>query len=174
MGFAEKIHHPLLKQLYAYWLGKRAGICMPPRRAIAPDELRGLLPHLLLIDVVAAEQRYRYRLAGTHIREFFGREITGLHLDEIADGQPYRHFKAIFDTVAQLPAINYYASEFWWEQRHWLHYQRLLLPLSDDGLSVNMLVGASIYTPRDTLNGPLLQLNETITIRELENQTKRL
>lgn len=174
MAFIDRIDHPLLRLLYRYWLARRGQCLMPARRMIEPQELRELLPHLFMVDVERDEDRYRYRLVGTHIRDFLGEELTGRYLEEAAGGRHYMRFKRIFDTVANQPAINYFASEFFWKDRNWLMYRRLLMPLSDDGLTANILIGASVYESRDPLTDTVRRLDETIAVRELENETEAL
>lgn len=180
MALIDTIDHAPLQSLYRYWLGlRRDGRRMPARRQIRPEDIPALLPHLFLVDVLpgdslpgnhAAERRYRMRLVGTHIAEHMGAALTGRYLDEIATGALYDRYRHFFDAVATGPAIHYLASELYWRNRDWMMYRRLLLPLSDDDRTVNMLLGAGFYEPRDTLDTGVRRLDETVTMHELENE----
>lgn len=56
-------HSDVLKML-AYWEGKRHGRAVPRRSDIEPAELVGLLPNIILVDVVDDHRRFVYRLVG--------------------------------------------------------------------------------------------------------------
>jgi hypothetical protein len=72
-----------LKQLYAYWEGKRAGRTLPLKAAIDPAEIKDILPYVIISEVHDQPLRVRYRLVGTEIVKLRGREFTGKWLDEV-------------------------------------------------------------------------------------------
>lgn len=162
-----EIQHAPLQAMYRYWLNQRGDCTMPARRNIEPRDIRALLPHVFLVDVMPAG-RYRFRLVGTHIVEHIG-DVTGQYLDEAASDEHYQRTKRHFDIVSQQPSIHYLASELYWRERSWTIYRRLLMPLSDDGLTVNMMIAAAFYEPRESCEGELHRLDETVSVRELEN-----
>lgn len=84
---AGDIVHPKLRQLFEYWDGKRAGAPWPPRAAIEPLELKDLLGHIVIVDVVQQPEpglmpRFRYRLFGTIVAHRMGFDMTGKWIDE--------------------------------------------------------------------------------------------
>ena len=186
MALIDKIDHAPLQSMYRYWLGLRpAGRRMPARSQIRPEDIPALLPHLFLVDVLPQTRdsqkgdsrtgrRYRLRLVGTHIAEHMGTSLTGRYLEEIATGALYDRYRHFFDAVATGPAVHYLASELYWRNRDWMMYRRLLLPLSDDDRTVNMLLGAGFYELRDSLDDGLRRLDETVTMHELENELQPL
>ena len=98
-SFLENLDEPMLRELYEYWCSKRAGRLIPQRRDIDPAEIPKLLPHLMITEMVEGGTRYRYRLAGTAVTEAFGRELTGLYVDEVMTGA-YREFlERLYRTV---------------------------------------------------------------------------
>jgi hypothetical protein len=68
--------HPLTRELYDYWNGRRGDEAMPERSDIDPAAIRRILADSF---VLAAEpgQNPRFRVAGTKICELFGRELRG-------------------------------------------------------------------------------------------------
>lgn len=168
----DDIQHARLQAMYSYWLQQRGDCAMPARRNIVPQDIPALLPHIFLVDVMPAG-RYRFRLVGTHIVEHIG-DVTGKYLDEAASGEHYERAKRNFDTVSQQPAIHYLVSELYWRERSWTIYRRLLMPLSDDGLTVNMMMAAAFYEPRTACDGQVHRLDETVGVRELENRATSL
>ena len=138
---------PKIKALYDYWQSIRpAGRLLPGRRHFDPVDIPELLPNLWMIDVLRDPLRFRFRLVGTEIVRFAGRDVTGLWLDEFFEnyaqseacrfhrdctltGQPaYRRAGLLFNpTGSRLVA------------------ERLYLPLAQDGRHVDILLVMTIY-----------------------------
>ena len=84
---------PQLESLLAYWLQKCGGRKMPARDDLPTRDLHPWMGHLALIEI-AGENDFRVRLCGTNLIRRFGREATGVRVDELA-----------FDIARQLSAI---------------------------------------------------------------------
>lgn len=134
---------PLLR-LHRYWLGKLNGRLMPSRADIDPAEMRGFLKHTILLDVLEGP-RFRVRLAGTQAVEAFGEEVTGRFLDELDFGDQH---DAILDSCAysvMFHAPKYYQGVFTRStDAVKIKFERLGLPLSADGVNVNILLIGSV------------------------------
>src|SRR5262249_16923216 len=81
---------PEFRALLDYWIAKfpeedSAGSRLPGRQHIDPADLPArYLAQLLLLDVVpATPRRFRFRVAGTAFSSIAGRDVTGLHYDEL-------------------------------------------------------------------------------------------
>src|SRR5690348_16758606 len=76
---------PRIQRLYAYWQQQctQRGGDLPGRGDIAPDQIRDLLPNIMIVDVERSPLRFRYRLVGTRVVEYNGIEFTGRYLGEI-------------------------------------------------------------------------------------------
>jgi len=137
--------------LLAYWAGKRAGRAMPSRADIDPTELPGRLwPHLMLLDVLreGGRIRFRYRLVGSVFEEAFGRNPTGQYQDEVIPTQAVyrRYIIELFNAVVRLKKPQYTESIFTLPgQSMPTMTRRLMLPLSNDGKTVNMMLNAYEY-----------------------------
>jgi len=70
------IAHPHLRGLFAFWQEKRGAHAMPARRAIDPIDLWTWLGNLMLIERAPAGE-FRYRVYGTGLAEYYGRDLTG-------------------------------------------------------------------------------------------------
>lgn len=88
------------RQLYDHWVALAGADGMPARAAIRPHDFPRLLPSISLISIEREPRRYRYRLAGTRLREIFDREVTGLYLDQIDFGPHAAYWRAAHDRVA--------------------------------------------------------------------------
>ncbi len=76
---------PVLQQLHDYWRRQRGARAMPARPDIDVAEIPALLPYIFVIDVLENPRDFRFRVAGTHMRQALGEELTGRH---IADAFP--------------------------------------------------------------------------------------
>jgi hypothetical protein len=70
------IAHPQLRGLFAFWQEKRGADSMPVRGAIDAIALWAWLGNLMLIEQAPAGE-YRYRVYGTGLAEYYGRDLTG-------------------------------------------------------------------------------------------------
>jgi hypothetical protein len=70
------IVHPRLRNLLAFWNAKRGDRMLPARTAIDALDLWEWLGNLLLIES-APEGEFRYRVYGTGLAEYYGRDLTG-------------------------------------------------------------------------------------------------
>ncbi len=79
-----EIHHPLLERLLDLWNAKRAGRPMPIRADFDVLELKDWLGNLMLLDVLPGATAFRYRLYGTVLASYYGRDLTGKHTAALA------------------------------------------------------------------------------------------
>jgi hypothetical protein len=143
--FAASEPRDFLVDIASYWADKRAGRAMPARADICPFELRRHLANIILVDVVGAPPRFRNRLVGSAIVAEEGFDSTGLWLDKIVpedirDAALAQHLEAV-----QVRRLSCYTVSFLGKDGKNYRYQRLLLPLSADGETVNMLFGAVLF-----------------------------
>lgn len=144
-----------LGALFAYWDGKRGGRAMPRRSDIDPIEMRQWLGNLLLIDVTV-EGRFVYRLYGTRFVDNFGRDMTGRSVDDLPADQQERvrtDYEAVCASLQ--PRARLYTASFEVPQRGTMQrseaqvvtWERLVMPLSDGGERVEMLLVAAYPLP---------------------------
>jgi hypothetical protein len=141
-----------LRGLVGYWDSKRGGRRFPARADLDPLELRGLLGFLLLVDVVPqapdalgqpVNPRFRYRLFGTEFVFYHSADLTGHWLDDIPNDAFRTELLALYRGVVrdgEMRTLSYdYMRD---EQRH--RFQAVLLPLSSDGETVNIVLGCGV------------------------------
>jgi|TARA_R110002072_G_scaffold123048_12_gene258127 hypothetical protein len=146
---AEAIAHADLRALYGYWQDKRAGRLAPTRADIDPLDFPGILPNIFLFKVLrrqdSPELDFQASLMGTRLVQHMGRDDTGKGFAEIFRGAPAVTMKVFYDRVAQTGEVCYSQLDASWMDKKYLFYERLLLPLSDDGVTVNRLIGCSLF-----------------------------
>jgi hypothetical protein len=136
---------PVLAQALTYWRAIRRARAMPSRRDIDPTEIGLLLPHLQLIDVIDGGARYRYRLAGTSLVTAFGREYTGKYLDELFAGERLAYAQRVFAMVYSRQRPVFLRNRYSTTRDVDMMANRLYMPLSEDGRSVNVIFGALTF-----------------------------
>lgn len=143
----DAIHSLRLRQLYTYWRSKATGGRLPSRAAISPAEIPPLLPYIFLIDVERDPQRFRFRLIGTQIVQWAGRDVTGLYIDDPIYGPGGSKLGEEYAEVAARGLPLYTEQPAQRPERDWVFYERLVLPLAQDGRTVDILLCAADTLP---------------------------
>jgi len=137
---ADAIAEPELRELYRYWSEKRAARAYPSRADIVPEEIKRLLPFVLLLDVLDGGRHFRFRLVGTDAAS--GIDPTGKLLHEAAPEGVYRnHVCALFGRGAAGPGAMYSRASYAYDDAPGPRsISRVFLPLAADGQTVDMLM----------------------------------
>ena len=137
--------------LYTYWLSKRGTRAMPSRADIDPGELRALLPHVLLVDVIEDGKDFRYRLVGTELERHFDRAVTGRLLSELVSGAYLDYMRSLY-LSAVIEGVPVYSANSFDDGRSgfaliadFKRTYRLMLPLSRDGETVDMVLCGQLF-----------------------------
>lgn len=133
--------YPDLAWAYAYWQSKCDGRIAPRRKDIDPLEMPDILPRILLADVVSTPDGddFQYRLSGTGICDIHGQELTALRPKDLTP-PPYGaliHDHYLAACRSRSPRADVIILQ---TDRRARSYARLLLPLSDDGETINKLL----------------------------------
>jgi hypothetical protein len=140
--FRRKLTDPGLIRFYDYWAELHHGRSMPTRKDIDPLEMpRGYLPNIMLVDVLPGSRNFRYRLVGTNVVNATGEDRTGKSFKEV---RFFREHPVVLDQYEMViathqpihslePFTNFQAGTTY-------DVDCLLLPLSDDGQSVNTVL----------------------------------
>lgn len=135
----------VLRTVLDYWRRQRGAHAMPRRRDIDPMELRQVLPHVQITEVVDGGARFRYRLVGTAIVEAFGAEFTGKYVDELVSGERDNFVHACYRAVCAARRPAFVRSKYITTKDLELTANRVLAPLSEDGQSVSQILGALTF-----------------------------
>ncbi len=135
-----EIAHPRLRSLLSFWDDRRGGRTMPGREAIDPLALREWLGHLLLIERLG-DGDFRYRVYGTGLAEFYGRDLTGKTTASLRP-EVRSLVRGEYERVCQsgLPLLVCHQRRVH-EQR--LPVEKLILPFSSDGAAVDRLLAGA-------------------------------
>jgi hypothetical protein len=89
---------------------------------------------------------FRFRVDATHTADVFGVDMTGRTLDEYPAPDVREMIRASLTTVIETRVPLRRDLDFGARFQNW-RYERLILPLSDDGERINMLFSAIDAAP---------------------------
>lgn len=136
----QKIRFAKLRAAYEYWLTRSAGgTRIPDKAGFDPVDMRAFLANVLLIDKEAATGRFRYRLAGTEICDVYGLEPKGRYVDEVLRGE-YRDFLiGVYERVVREKVCIYCESHLQVADGAKKHIERIICPMTTNGVEVDCL-----------------------------------
>jgi hypothetical protein len=140
--FRERLRDPDLIRFYDIWAALRGDRAMPSRKDVdvlhIPPEF---LPNLMLIDVLHAPRRYRYRLIGTQVVAASGEDRTGEAFENVeffkANPVVLEQYNCVAENRRPLHSLEPFTN---FATGATYDVDRLLLPLSSDGRTVDMLM----------------------------------
>ena len=133
--------NPVLRRAYEYWVEKAAGRHAPDRRDLDPAEIKDILPHLSILEIVADSgvTHHRYRLVGTRVVEALGYDPTNHIVEEFADNGHAEFIRGLLAEVAATARPLYAASSFR-ANNAGLSTERILLPLTRGDGEIRQIV----------------------------------
>jgi hypothetical protein len=144
---------PLLLAGFDYWEACRGDRPMPARADIDPAAIKPLLPHLILMDVLRNAKPgwpldFRYRLLGTFADQHMLARYTGICMSDLPHQQPGSRIWNSLETVAvdKVPQVN--RVPYIGPHRDFLSVVDIVMPLSADGDTVDMLFCFLEFVPR--------------------------
>lgn len=131
-----------LEEVFAYWAGLRRDGRLPGRPDIDPNRIRRHLPTVSLIDVRPTPISFRVRLAGTALYGLYGRETTGMELEQVYRGDDAVYWRRELEQVVETgkPGVGLRALGDAGDKGA-LSVLWLRLPLARDGERVDMILG---------------------------------
>lgn len=138
-----------LRRLVDHWSSLRGARLMPARRDLRPEDLSFVLAQVMLIDVhrsPESEISFRFRLVGTRIEETGHPGLQGRWVHELMPVAYRRLVLQAYGEAVREAAPTFYrvALDHGGQQ---LRYERVTLPLSDDGGIVDSLLVGTDWEP---------------------------
>jgi hypothetical protein len=139
---------PLLAFVRDYWHSQRGAARMPRRADIAPSDMKTHLPNILLADVVDKGRDFRYRVVGSQLQRYFDGNPTGMLMSSAlaifgpdAAERTIRVYQMVLERRTPLRVCG--SGSIYSQQAKF--FDALLTPLSDDGETVNMILGTFVF-----------------------------
>ena len=138
----DRIQSNILRQLFRYWDEKCGRRTAPSRGDIDPAQMVEFLSNVFLIDVEEEPRRYRVRLMGTVLVQWYGQDVTGRYVDEITD-----QVLGALDELVMIWEPWLVSGQYKNINGRMMLYELLALPLSSDEATVNMILGGIAQLP---------------------------
>jgi hypothetical protein len=146
---------PLLQRVFDYWDAKRGERAMPTRQDIDPSEIKSLLPHIMLGDVLRGPNDrqpydFRIRLVGTAVEPRFSGRRTGVLMSDLIPWTAESKAWGKLETVVRTAKPSFEPVPYVGQHSDYMTMVDVALPLSEDGVSVSMLLVAMDFIPRNS------------------------
>lgn len=137
-----------LREMFAYWEGKRAGRPFPARVDVSPADIVNHLPSVFLVDAkppALALADFRVRLMGTALNDLFARDFTGRSLKDEMSEKSATALAKVFGIVCQLRRpLRLYGAAVFARAQPLTAVEAVLMPLTTGSGSVDMVMGELI------------------------------
>ncbi len=129
-----------IRAFYEYWDSKRKGRSMPSRADLDPVEMKSFLASMILVDVKRKPLDFVYRLVGTKEVEARGFDPTGRTVANGSFGATVEEVLTNYRIVSEKKCVVYDREGVPSDIPNLWQGDAILLPLSDDDETVNMVV----------------------------------
>jgi hypothetical protein len=132
--------HPDLRRLLEYWRGKCGERPFPRREDIDPVDFRFMLDRIALTEVHGdPPRRYRMRLVGTFWRDLSGVELSGTWVEDLPTANLRDLTIGFYEAMIAARKPRFAVRDAIIDDRL-LRYEIMLLPLSEDGNRISMIL----------------------------------
>lgn len=131
---------PGLAEILQYWKTLCGDRPMPRRADFDPVAIPKLLANVCLVEVIDGGRDYYYRVAGSHLEEMSGQRLQGKLFSEIPHAKARQSMSATCDACVEAAAPVVIKNQLQEPGREHLSITAIILPLSDDGEAVNMIL----------------------------------
>lgn len=143
--FEKLIRSPSLRDFFDMWNGLRHGRAGPSRADFRPEEFAEWWPSMFLVELDTGDSigGFRYRLVGTRLENWVGRNLTGAMIEQpTAEGlgvSCYHAYRKCWDQ--RIPGYELIRVKSGLEKT--AEFERLVLPLCDLEGRMEMLLGCA-------------------------------
>lgn len=140
-----RIENEHLRAIYGYWSDKRNGRTMPSRSDIAESEMGNWKDNAIIVKVERGPTDFYYEHFGDKIVSLFGRNAQGERLSAFS-GKGADIIRQGYVATLEGKAAHH-QSNFGDAQDGVYRYERVLLPLSEDGEAVDGILVLTYQMP---------------------------
>lgn len=137
------LRDPLLKRLHAHWMERSCDGRPPAREDFDPLSMKDFLGSVFLVVAEPEIEDFRYTLIGTKITQNVGIDNTGRCVSEVFGAPGLRLYRAVRDRARPIRVSGVVD----WRRKEHKAYEAVIMPLADDGRTVNRLIGGMVFFP---------------------------
>ena len=141
---------PKIRKTYEYWLSKCRGDVLPARGDIDPVEIYDCLSALMILEVIDGGRDFRIRLAGSQVEEAHDRALKGLLVGEMGEGAELAAMLERFRAIVATRLPDFRSASLSMVGRAFIEFDRVALPLAEDGQTVSHLLCCYVQRPRES------------------------
>jgi len=142
-----KIVSDQLQRLFRDWEVRHRSL-YPKRRDFDPVDFRYILGQMSIIEIHREPLRFLYRLQGSGMTRYLGFDITGKFMDEAPNrawaALACKHLEEVATTG--VPSVASHFDQL--VDDHLWNLEALVLPISRDGTTLDMLISAIAHHKR--------------------------
>lgn len=138
------------QRFYDIWDRWRGARIMPARAEVMPEDLRDLLPYLALMQTAADPADCRYLITGTVVDVMTVRSYKGRTIRETlvtGDLTALAEIVAFYASVITSCQPSFSRGSMAYQERGYIAFDRVLLPLSSDSVHVDHILCGYFYQP---------------------------
>jgi hypothetical protein len=143
--FCAQIATPSLLAVAVHWNDARGSKTMPSWEDLRPKAIAAQLPIVWSYKFDPATGAFTGRLAGDRIAQIYGKSFRGLSLVEAQAPEAFASVYAVFSRVVREPAVYRCGGRIFRQRDQFGSGERIMLPLSSDGVSGDGILGATEY-----------------------------
>ena len=156
-GFLGSMQSDALKAIIRHWNDVRGEKRLPAFEHLQLSSLSAPINRMWVYRHTRG--RFTGRLASDQIAKALGKNFRGLPLEEAHSAQTYLWVHSVLTRVVTEPAIYRSGGNLYRQAGRLIQGERIALPLSDDGMHADGVLGVSDF-PDPHLEGPVELLNE--------------
>ncbi|MDF1792642.1 MAG: PAS domain-containing protein [Thalassobaculaceae bacterium] len=142
----EQPRHDAVAAFASLWLEKCQGARLPARDDFPVEDLHRWFGHVLIMDVGADAQDFRYRMIGTEITAFRDRDYTRKWISECSFGESRESMIATFrNPIIQRRPVFRSGWVQWPVDGSWRSFDSVHCPLATDGRTADMTIGVLYF-----------------------------
>ena len=160
--------HSNTERLIDYWRERKRGAFSPPRSAIDPTELSGMLPQVFILGRTAPG-RFVFRLAGGLVTQVHSRDLRQVDFLDLWTGEDRPRLTAILEAARRgcEPVVAVAEAR---SSRGAAPIEMVLAPLLAETAPQDRMIG--LYQPLESL-APLADLPASLTLRHVASAAER-
>ena len=148
----DEVENAITRTAANYWRMLRGPNALPARSQLSPRDMRAILSNVVLIRVVDGGRDYEYRIVGEMFAWAYRAQFRGRHLTEIEAAFPehgarmrvlYEHVR---EQAAPLGLQGWVGHDS--PDSPFIYHESVVLPLGDDGSTVDHLLVCGFFVPR--------------------------
>lgn len=138
--------HADIRHAAEYWLSIHPSEGLPGRQHFDPVDVPDILPYVRLLDVSEDPPKFKIRLMGTRVVDFYNNDFTGFWYHEAFPNFAGSQAETAMAVAARTGQPEWHSGPpSFFHTKNYKTVERVTLPLATDGHNVDMLLIVHSY-----------------------------